>query len=286
MTTIQSGDLIAAIKEEGAELTSLNYKGTEHLWTAKKDVWPRHAPVLFPIVGKLKDNRYFYEGNEYELPQHGFARDMPFRQINASGNSCCFELKSDGETLKKYPFPFFFRINYAVKASSIITEYAIHNPAAHPLLVSVGAHPGFRCPIGPGERFEDYYLEFERAELIQTPLENGLRANGNFKLRLPGKRLGLTNTLFDNDALVFENSQVETVSLISGKSGRSVTLKCEGWPYFGIWSKKGNTEFICLEPWHGVADHRNTTGELNHKDGMLHIEGGKDFKCSFSITIA
>jgi galactose mutarotase-like enzyme len=285
MNTIQSGDLIVAINEEGAELTSLSYKGREYLWTGNKDVWPRQAPVLFPIVGKLKNNRYFYEGNEYELPQHGFARDMRFRQISASPYSCSFELKWDEETLKKYPFPFFFRITYTIQSNSIITEYAIHNPAAHPLLASAGAHPGFLCPLEPHEKFSDYYLEFERNELLQTPLENGLRSDGIMKLRLPEKRLALTDTLFDNDALVFENSQVETVSLRSVKSTRSITLQCKGWPYFGIWSKKGYSGFICLEPWHGIADRKNATGELNHKEGMLHLEGGKDFKCSFSLTL-
>jgi galactose mutarotase-like enzyme len=288
MTTIIKSDLLTAtINDKGAELTSLKGPdGTEYLWQAKKEVWPRHAPVLFPIVGRLKNNKYFYEGNEYELGQHGFARDMKFHRETASGNSCSYRLSSSDETLKNYPFEFILQISYTLTGNTLQTEYIVHNPAAHTLIASIGAHPGFRCPLGQDENYDDYYLEFERDTLMQTPLENGLRAGKTHELKLKSRKLKLTTELFDNDALVFENSQINTVSLKSVRSSRSVKLNCKGWPYFGVWAKKGNHEFICLEPWYGITDNANTTGELPHKDGMHFIEGGEDFKCAFSVTLS
>jgi galactose mutarotase-like enzyme len=279
---IFSEDLKISISEKGAEITSVKSSdGLEYIWQAKEELWPRHAPVLFPIVGKLKDNTYNYKGKSYSLGQHGFARDLRFQLSDADESRCSFRLTSSEETLKNYPFRFTFVITYSVTGNVLNTTYYVKNEQQEEMFFSVGAHPGFRCPLVPGEKFEDHYLEFEKENYLQTLLSDGLRSSTTRVLPLQGKKLFLTPSLFNDDALVFENSQVSEISLRSSKSGRGVTIRSENWPYFGIWSKKGCTEFVCLEPWYGIADHEKSHQQLEEKDGIIRLGPGKQFTCSF-----
>lgn len=284
---ISSEALTVNIQRKGAEVQSItNKQGLEYVWQADPDVWPRHAPVLFPIVGRLKENRFVFNGNSYALSQHGFARDLDFEVAEQGSDFIVFELRSGSETLKTYPFDFIFRIAYRLDRDCLSCTYTVINPSPQPLWFSVGAHPGFNCPLQPGEQFEDYYLEFEKEDLYCTGLDNGLRSAANYKLILSNKRLCLEPGLFDRDALVFENGQINRISLGSLRSGHKITLLCEGWPYFGIWTKKGCRNFICLEPWYGIADRVDAGGELTQKDGMMLLEAGKEFTCSYSAILA
>lgn len=280
-----SETLSVTINHYGAEISSVkNNEGLEFIWQANKEVWPRHAPVLFPIVGKLQNNHFEYQGRSYEMGQHGFARDKLFELVEKNADSCTFRLGSNDESKKVYPFDFVFEINYLLQKNTLITSYKILNPSPFSLLFAVGAHPGFICPLTPGETFEDYYIEFEPATFIQTELKNGLRSTQKKPFVLDDHKLFLTKTLFDQDALVFENNQINSVSLRSLKSDHSVVMKCENWPCFGIWSKKGCREFVCLEPWYGIADKEGDVGDLEQKEGMISLEPEKQFNCSFSTT--
>lgn len=281
---LESTQLKVNINSFGAELCSVKNKNSlEFIWQANKGVWARHAPVLFPIVGKLKDNFLVYENIKYELPQHGFARDMDFELIEDSTGSCTFELKSNPETLKKFPFEFVFQINYQLIENKLITNYKVINPSHKPLLFSVGAHPGFNCPLLPNESFNDYYLEFEKNNYELTELDNGLRTDGKKKLVLTDNKLFLNKDVFSKDALVFENNQINKISLCSTKSRHKITLDSNNWPCFGIWSKSGNTEFVCLEPWFGVADDTKTNNELIKKEGIIELAPNAEFNSSFSL---
>ncbi|MBA3679803.1 MAG: aldose 1-epimerase family protein [Bacteroidetes bacterium] len=284
---LTSKHLTVTINHFGAEVCSVkSNNNVEFVWQGDKVVWARHAPVLFPIVGKLKDNFFIYEGKKYELPQHGFARDMDFDLLEKNETSLTFQLVSNNETKNKFPFDFVFQIKYILEDKILHSHYTITNPLNKTLFASVGAHPGFNCPILPGEKFEDYYLEFESDVFSLTQLNNGLRSDAKAPLRLNDKKLFLTKELFDNDALVFENSQINKVSLYSSRSNHKITMQCINWPYFGIWAKKGNTQFICLEPWYGIASHENGSPELPKKDGIIHIAAGKDFKAKFSLIFS
>ncbi len=271
----------------GAEIESVkNKNGLEFMWQGRKEVWPRHAPVLFPVVGKLKDNSFVYNSTSYSLGQHGFARDLGFKLIATNSSSCVFELSSDAKTKEKYPFDFVFQIKYELVNSTLTTQYKIINPGQKTLFFSVGAHPGFNCPLLQSEQFEDYSLEFESSTYRVTELNNGLRKESKKELTLPNHKLYLTQELFDNDALVFENYQIGKISLCSEKSAHKITLECANWPYFGIWSKKRSGAFVCLEPWHGVADLETTDKDFTQKEGILKLKGQKQFACSFSLTFA
>ena len=285
-TLLNSSRLKVTINHFGAEVCSIkNNAGIEFMWQAHKDVWPRHAPVLFPIVGRLKDNSYTFNNTQYQLSQHGFARDKNFELVERTENSCVFQLVADDGSKKNYPFGFVFQIHYRVEESTLITTYKVINPSAGEIFFSVGAHPGFNCPLLPGETFEDYYLEFEDKTYDITQLSEGLRTPIKTKLALENNKLFLSARLFDNDALVFENGQINTVSLCSVRSAHRITLACKNWPYFGIWAKKGNTNFICLEPWHGIAGRAEGSAELKDKDGIVQLGAKQDFSCSFSIAI-
>ncbi len=286
-TQLRSASLTVTINSIGAEVCSVkNNSALEFIWQAKKEVWARHAPVLFPIVGKLKNNFFIYNQQQYELPQHGFARDLEFELIDKNDNSCTFQLSSNETTKKTFPFEFIFQIRYGLEENKLTTQYTIFNPSSLLGYYSVGAHPGFNCPLLPGEKFEDYYLEFDTNHLQQTQLNNGLRVNAKSTLELKDNKLQLTKNLFDNDALVFENSQVNTISLCSSTSKHKITLQCKNWPYFGVWAKKGTDEFVCLEPWYGIADSENSSQELLKKDGIIQLPPVSEFKGSFSLIFS
>lgn len=285
--SLSSGSLKISVSSLGAELTSLaSSSGLEYLWQADKEVWPRHAPVLFPIVGRLKGNAYTFNNVAYALSQHGFARDHEFALADSSNSHCTFELNASAETKKIFPFDFSFRITYRLEENRLSCSYEVANPAQDPLFFSVGAHPGFNCPLLPGEKFDEYYMEFEREELYYTALDNGLLTDQKKRLVLENKRLYLSAGLFDQDALVFENGQINRISLCCSRSEHKVSMECNNWPYFGIWAKKGVERFVCLEPWYGIADHWQSESTLLQKKGILRLEAGQHFNCSFSVTIS
>lgn len=281
-----SGSLCVRISSLGAELSSIQDKtGTELIWQAEPDVWARHAPVLFPIVGRLKGGSYTLQGKRYELPQHGFARDMAFVLKTSDASHCLFELRANPETRRNYPFEFVLKTIYVLKDRTLTVRHEVVNPSKNPLPFSIGAHPGFRCPLRYNERFEDYYLEFEKDDYQTTLLRDGLQTNDLRPLRLHNRRLFLNPSLFEQDALVFGNGQIDRIRLCSALSGPLLSMDCGGWPFFGIWAKKGSRQFVCLEPWYGVADHENSTGDLQEKPGLIHLPAGETFACSYTLTI-
>lgn len=285
LTQINSPLLSVSINSLGAEIFSVkNKNGLEFIWQAKKEIWPRHAPVLFPIVGKLKEDEFLFEGKSYKLGQHGFARDLDFDLIESNTSSCTFQLVSDTKSKEKFPFDFIFQIKYELRENKLSISYKISNPSKEPIFFSVGAHPGFKCPLLETENFEDYFLEFESSDFIITELNNGLRKKSKSDLVFKNDKLFLSKELFDKDALVFENNQISKISLCSVKSKHKISMECTDWPYFGIWSKKGCAEFVCLEPWYGIADEENTTKDFIQKIGIIVLEAQKEFNCSFSIS--
>lgn len=283
---IRSPQLSVEINTKGAELSSLKSKqGLEFLWQARPDVWTRHAPVLFPVVGRLKDNSYRFQNSTYALSQHGFARDMEFEVRQKGGDYCSLGLRQNSETKIFFPWDFELEIGYRLNNNQLQTAYSVTNRSSQPMYFSIGAHPGFNCPFLPGEKFEDHYLEFEDTHYVLSLLKDGLRSGETKPLHLPDKRLYLSEDLFNQDALVFENNQINKISLGSIRSSCRITIECERWPYFGIWSKKGSREMLCLEPWYGIADSINHNLAIETKEGIICLDKGAAFNCAFTITI-
>lgn len=285
MITIKNEYLTATINPLGAELKSLkNLKtGFEYLWQADPAYWNRSAPILFPIVGEVKNGTYRVDSNEYSLSRHGFARDSVFEITKHTDDEVVLTLKSNPETVKKYPFEFEFSVSYLLKENSILTTFTIHNPSTQNIYFSVGAHPGFNLPA---KQLEDYYIEFEKPETLERWLLKDNVFSGETETVVSNSnRLPLTASLFDKDAIVFKNMASKKLSLKSFSGDYNLTMDFEGFPYFGIWTKPNCHEFVCLEPWCGLADNANFEGEFKGKEGVIVLSPNNTFTRQFSVEI-
>lgn len=291
MITIENAFLKVSCKPEGAELTGIFSKqtGLEYLWQAGKE-WTKHAPVLFPIVGQLKDNTYYHKEKDYKLERHGFARNLKFEIEDSKTDCVTFILKSNSETLKIFPFEFALRITYSLSYDKLSVEYKVENTGYDEMYFSIGAHPAFKIPYPPSphkgvyeyENYDDYFLEFsEKENAPRWLLQSGLIAESESFL-LNQSILPLTKKLFYNDALVFKILKSETISIKSKKSSNGLYFHCKGFPYFGIWAAK-DADFVCLEPWCGIADSINTNQQLQDKEGINKLNSGENFVCQYSI---
>ncbi|AHM61710.1 hypothetical protein D770_17290 [Flammeovirgaceae bacterium 311] len=287
--TLENSLVVATFKEQGAELCSFRRKdnGLEYIWGANPDIWGRHAPILFPIVGRLDQNKYVLDGQEYHLSQHGFARDKTWQTAKEGADRILFRLTSDPDTMEHYPFDFELLLEYHLVENKLITTYRVKNIGDGDMFFSIGGHPAFRCPLLPEEEFEDYYLEFEKAETLERQLlHHGLRTGERRPVMQGEIQLPLQAELFKEDALVFEDVKSDYIVLKSAKNTHSVRVDFAGFPYLGIWTKAGETPFICIEPWYGITDKANTEGEdFRKKEGLEHIMTGGQFECSYAITI-
>ncbi len=285
--TIENEFLSAEIKTHGAELCSLKSKqdNLELIWQADKAVWGRHAPILFPIVGKLKEDSYQHEGETYQLSQHGFARDCKFAVELVRKDEIIFLLTENEETLKKFPFKFKLFVSYKLVGSGLAISYKVVNTGSEIMYFSIGAHPAFRCPIEQGKSREDCSLEFNKQETAYTHLLKNGNFNGEKELILDNSSsLPLAKNTFDKDALVFKNLNSDEVFLVENGEKR-LAFKFPDFPYLGIWSKNQDSEFICIEPWFGLADSTDSTGELSEKEGILSLESEEEFDCEYSVLV-
>lgn len=284
MIAIENDFLQVKIKSLGAELCSIVSKknNLEYVWQAGKE-WPKHAPVLFPIVGQLKDNLYFYKNKEYKLERHGFARNSEFIIENAESNAATFALHCNAESLKIYPFQFLFKIKYSLSENKLIVEYKVENTGNSEMYFSIGAHPAFKIPLLEDELYENYFLEFNKTENANRhKLTDGLIGNETESVLSNSKKLPLSKKLFYNDALVFKTLLSTTISIKNNKSSHGLHFHFVGFPFFGIWAAK-DADFICLEPWHGIADGNDHNQQLESKEGIICLNTGKTFSCTYSI---
>ncbi len=279
MITLENDYIKISLAAKGAELQGLFNKETklEYLWNANPKFWAKHSPVLFPIVGSLKNNSFIYQGNHYELPRHGFARDHVFNFEKISESEGVFSLTQNADTLKVYPFYFELKLRYQLIDSKLKLTYEIENTGTSELLFSIGAHPAFAVPNTPDTIYEDYYLAFNADEkLTFWKLEDGLVAKETNDIELNAHKLKLTHDLFYNDALVFKNLQSNRISLLNTKNDNGLHFHFEEFPFFGIWAAT-DAPFVCLEPWCGVADGVNHNQELSSKEGIIKLDAGKNW---------
>ena len=285
MLKIENDILIVTSKPSGAELCSIYNKQTklEYLWQAGL-AWPKHAPVLFPIVGQLKNNSYVHEGKTYSMDRHGFARTMTFLTTDHRPEEIEYSLMYDEETMNVFPFQFELLINYEVIDATLNILYTVINHGQANMYFSIGAHPAFKVPLTIEENYDDYYLRFSKTENTERwLLNNGLLDNSTAPFLVNKNDLQLTKSIFYDDALVFKNLKSDNISILSKKSEHGLKFQFEGYPYFGIWAAK-DADFICLEPWHGIADHLTATQQLKEKEGIQLLEPGVEFNCSYSIS--
>lgn len=284
---IKNEFLTATIDPKGAELQrlTLNATGHEYIWEADPAHWGKHAPVLFPFIGMLKEGSYTIKGIRYPMDKHGFARDNVFEMVEGTEGSVTFRLASNDQLLSKFPFDFQLDVSYRFKGQSIVNEYVVRNLSKDPMPFSIGGHPAFRCPQKKGEQRSDYRLVFNKEENIETHLlsEEGF-FSGETRHCFAGRELAITDSLFDDDALVFTSLNSTNVSLESG-SKRWLKFHYQGFPYLGIWSMSRTSPFVCIEPWFGMADHKDHDGDIEKKEGVQIIQPGDEFICDFRVEV-
>ena len=280
MTSISNEYLSATINQSGAELISLkNNDRKEMMWDANPMHWNKCSPVLFPIVGTLKNNYYVYKGATYNLPRHGFARDMPFELIEKEVDCVTFSLKHSDETLLKYPFEFELQIKYTLEGNKLNIGYRVVNHNTVSLPFSIGGHPAFALK----NNIESYSLEFESDSETYYTLEDGLLTNKTKTIELQNKKLPLTYSLFENDGLVFKHIKSKSVTILEDESP-VVKLHFSEFPSLGIWTK-ADAGFICIEPWQGYSDTADSRGDLYIKEGMVLLESGETYSSGFDIEV-
>lgn len=286
MVTIGNDFLEVSIKSKGAELINIYHKikNQEYVWQGDPAFWGKHSPVLFPIVGSLKDNHFEYGGQLFPLSRHGFARDMEFELVNKEAETVTFLLSNKAETENVYPFLFRFYIIYQLQGASLSVTYKVENPGTGDLWFSVGGHPAFRIPLFEGSSYDEYFLEFSEKEPLQRwPIsKDGLIETAPEPVT-SGNTLQLTKSLFYRDALVFKNLESQRVDLKHINGNTVLQFNFSGFPYLGIWAAK-DADFVCIEPWCGIADSVNSNQQLEQKEGINRLGAGEVFERTWSVT--
>jgi galactose mutarotase-like enzyme len=288
MFSIENRQLRVSIASLGAEIQQLYHKDhqLEYLWKGDPAFWSKRSPVLFPIVGSLKKDTFQYQDKSYTLGRHGFAREKEFRATQINDEAIVFLLTSDEETLKHFPFLFEFRVSYSLSANDLEVGYDVKNRGEGDMFFSVGGHPAFALPLVDETTYEDYYLEFNEDETKpRWPIsKEGLIEKAPVPLLKGSNVLPLTKKLFLNDALVLKYPTSSIVSIKSEKTSHGVDLNFSGFPFLGIWAA-ANADFVCLEPWCGIADSVDSDMQLTDKEGINKLIPDGTFHRKWILTL-
>lgn len=289
---LNNEDIEIKIDSLGAELKSLMARdtGVEYMWEGNSDYWKRTSPVLFPLVGSLKDGRYIFNKKEYEMSQHGFARDMEFELVSQTEDEIWFSLIYNEETLAKYPFKFRLELGYKLFRRSVKVLWRVVNVDDKVIYFSIGGHPAFKCPLSSNDARRDYYVKFTNANSVLSHriVDKGLVGDLTDGYPLNEGLLRITDDLFDTDALIIEESAIGEVSLAGPDKKPYLTVKFAA-PLFGVWSpvKKDlpPAPFVCIEPWYGRCDSLDFAGELCDREYGNRLAVGETFEADYTIEV-
>lgn len=285
-TTISTPKINAVIDSFGAELHSLTLNGTEYLWQAEPTVWKRHAPVLFPFICNTESKKYNYEGKEYSLSNHGFARDSEFELCSSTDTEAEFVLKSTDETKAIYPFDFNLYVKYAVSDNKLTVTYTVKNTDDKDIYFFIGGHPAFRVPLNDNESFDDYYVEYEANEkLIQE-------FNGKSTIILDNaNKVQLSHELFADDVFMKNTPNSAWVAL-ANKNGRKVKLNYDKNGCIAVWSSyfadkelTEKAEFVCLEPWSSVPVYCDKEEDITKMSHAIRLSPENEYIFTYSIEL-
>lgn len=283
---LENDQIRVGIKSLGAELFSVAHKvhNLQYMWNADAAYWAKTSPVLFPIVGTLKSNVFSYRGKQYTLPRHGFAREMDFSIIRQSDYEVEFAIADTPSTLEKYPFHFSFSLIYAIRGSSLQVTYKVKNTGGELLYFSVGGHPAFATPLVKGTLYTDYYFQFNREETApRWPIsKDGLIENTPENFLKHSNKVQLDRDLFYQDAIVLKHLNSDSISLRNNINGNGLDFHFKGFPYLGLWAAR-NADFVCIEPWCGIADSVDHNQDITMKEGIESLEEGKQWTRSWSV---
>lgn len=289
--TLKRGELTAVVSAMGGELISLrDGEGTEYIWHGDETYWAGRNPVLFPIVGRLKDGKAMSAAGVCEMPQHGVARKRAFAVAERGEDFAEFRLVSDGETLRQYPYSFELRVRHTLTESGFETRFTVRNPGDEVMPFCIGAHTGFNCPLAEGEDFEDYALVFSEVEDVDSVLIG----EGAYLTRKAGEAvlrgtdtIPLRYEVFDRrDTLIFDGLKSERVRLVNRKTGRGVEMDISAFPMAAFWTPpQKRAPFICLEPWQGCSDYADTSGRFEDKPHCVSLAPGDSWTAAYTVSI-
>ena len=282
--TLRNEHLTALVSADGAELQSLRTDdGHELVWQAGPQ-WPRHAPLLFPIVGRLKNDQLIHRGQAYPMTQHGFARDRRFQWVERGPTDCTLVLTDNAETRRHYPFAFRLMVMFSLSGSGLDVRLEITNTGDDMLPASVGGHPAFNWPLLGGLAKQAYRLTFADDEPAPIRrLRDGLLRAKPEPTPIEGRTLALSERLFDDDAIIMDQPRSTSVRY-GADHGPSIDVSWDGFRELGVWSKLGGAPFLCIEPWYGTASPSDFDGEFATKPGVMHIGSGDTRVLSYRIA--
>ena len=289
---IKNDFMRVGIDKLGAEIVSIATLGEEiekeYIWQGDEKYWLGHAPIMFPICGRLYEGKYTYLGKTYEMPNHGIARSSLFRVTAAKNDELTLTLESNEATREKYPFEFRFDVTFKLVEKTLEVIYSVKNVDDKELIFTLGGHPAFNVPLNPETTFEDYYVEFENpCDAMRVDFSPTCFCTKNDKLFMGGnvKRIDLKHELFDDDAIFLYNTD-KKITLKSDATTDSVTMTFDNMKYIGLWhAPKTDAPYICIEPWCGIPANEGVIDDLETKEEMIHLPAGFSFSNSYKVEI-
>ena len=290
METLSNSVLTVQIAEHGAELQSIKKDGKEYLWQGDAKFWGRRSPVLFPIVGRVWNNKYRHAGNTYEIGQHGFARDMSFKLTYKEDKGAVYWLESTPDTLGKFPFPFRLLVGYLLEENKITVKWRVENLGAMDMYFQIGAHPAFYFPKFDAATKDRGFFVFDRKSDLEyiMPIEKGCVSPERHVLKLNKEGLmPIDIHTFDCDTYIFDNKQLKKITLLDKKKKPHISLEFNS-PLVALWSPTKthpDCPFVCIEPWYGRCDSVGYSGELKDREWIQKLEPKETFDVEYKIII-
>lgn len=285
MHSIKHKNTTATINPVGAELSSLLKNGNEFLWQGDEQYWTGRAPILFPIVGALKDSQTTINNKTFQMPRHGLARHATFECIKQTDNAITMKLVADANTLSLYPWNFELTVRFLLHDNGLDIRYAVKNNDNNPMLFTIGSHPAFSLDLNSSTSLSDYEIQFNKNETLQQHVLNtdGLLELPTKPYPAPNNIIKLSDTIFDDDALVFRNINSDSISLRC-KQQTVLTIDTGGAPHLGLWAKP-NAPFVCIEPWLGTSDFTDSDGRFENKSDLTSLLPDDTFSHGIGIIL-
>lgn len=281
MLKLKNEFLTVTINETGAEIKSILFGGVEYIWEGRPEVWASSCPLLFPICGGLKDDKYILGGKEYTLEKHGFIRRKIFEVESKTETSATFLSRSDAETKKSFPFDYELRVTFTLNCKTVRIDYSVKNTGNGTMYFNIGSHEGYSTPEG----IEEYDVVFDKNETLESVvLDGNLLSKERLSVIENDRVLPLDDKYFEVDALVFDKLNSRSATLKNRKNGRAVKVDFPDDKYFLLWHKHG-APYICLEPWNGIPDRAGSSYDITEKEGITALEEKKEYRHTHSITI-
>ncbi len=287
--TIENEKLICTIESNGAEIRSLKNKatGVEYIWQIDNSIWGSSSPVLFPAIGKIKEDKVVFNGKEYAMPRHGIIRNnnqLRFEQYEVS--KCAFTLTSSEETLKQYPFKFSFSVEFSLIENRLIMNYKVENRDSVPMPFAFGGHTAYACSFSENTKLSDYVIEFPTQLNLKADTlgASGLLSYYKREIMSNDEILPLSDTLFDDDALIFTNIEFDWIRLRKKNEKKGIVVQFTGYPHLALWSKPF-ADYVCIEPWLGLPDREDESTDLTQKPSFKTIDPNTIFSIAIETEI-